>query len=255
MIAAANTRSSFQGLAQIVRFNWTMYGIGSVTFVAVAALAAFVQMPDAARAILLAGATLSAAWLAMSLVVSYWVYDRSRLCRWDWIAAALDSKPRSVVNIHAGFDESSDSLIRAFPNAKLRVLDIFEPAEMTEPSISRAREQSTSVIAAMSTDFRHLPLPDASINLVTLLLSAHELRSTESRRAFFAELRRILAPEGRIVIAEHLRDLPNFIAFGPGFTHFHSRSTWLSAARDGGFVIDKEFSITPFVRIFVIRGK
>ena len=33
------------------------------------------------------------------------------------------------------------------------------------------------------------------------LLSAHELRSEEARSALFAELRRVLGPAGRIVVA------------------------------------------------------
>jgi hypothetical protein len=84
-------------------------------------------------------------------------------------------------------------------------------------------------------------------------LSAHELRSDESRCALFAELRRVLGPAGRVVIAEHLRDWANLLAFGPGFLHFHSRRAWLRCFSRHRFDVHREFSITPFVRVFVLR--
>ena len=80
-----------------------------------------------------------------------------------------------------------------------------------------------------------------------------ELRSVAARGALFTELRRVLGPGGRIVIAEHLRDWANFLAFGPGFLHFHSRRTWADCFSRHRFDIHREFSITPFVRVFVLR--
>jgi hypothetical protein len=49
-----------------------------------------------------------------------------------------------------------------------------------------------------------------------------------------------------------LRDLPNFLCFGAAAFHFLSRRTWLRSFRDGGLVLDREFSITPFMRAFVL---
>ena len=61
------------------------------------------------------------------------------------------------------------------------------------------------------------------------------------------KLRRRLAPHGRAVLVEHLRDWPNLIAFGPGFLHFLSRRTWLHTIAESRLRIVREFSITPFV--------
>jgi ubiquinone/menaquinone biosynthesis C-methylase UbiE len=86
-----------------------------------------------------------------------------------------------------------------------------------------------------------------------LLLSAHELRTDTARGDLFAELRRVLGPGGRVVVAEHLRDWANFAAFGPGVLHFHSRRTWTRCFARHRFDVHAEFSITPFVRVFVLR--
>jgi SAM-dependent methyltransferase len=106
---------------------------------------------------------------------------------------------------------------------------------------------------AEQVDYRHLPLPNGTIDVATLLLSAHELRSDEARGALFTELRRVLGPGGRVVVAEHLRDWANFLAYGPGFLHFHSRRTWIRCFARHRFDVHREFSITPFVRVFVLR--
>lgn len=250
---------------QIVRFNWPFYA--AATAVAVAAPIVIPRLPAFwwVRAPAYAGAGLVALWLVASLVASWIVYDRSRLMQWDWVLQALGFDPLSYINIHAGHDESSEALSRIFKNARGRVFDIFSPAEMTEPSIARARSLARlrslrgprpgrrDEAAAEHVDYRHLPLPSGTIDAAMLLLSAHELRSDEARGALFTELRRVLGPGGRVVVAEHLRDWANFLAYGPGCLHFHSRRTWVRCFSRHRFDVHTEFSITPFVRIFVLR--
>jgi len=240
---------------QIVRFNWPFYATAGV--VTASAPLVIPRLPALwwIRIPASAGFGLVAMWLATSLVASWIVYDRSRLMQWDWVLQALGFKPLSWINIHAGHDESSEALRRLFADARGRVFDIFSPAEMTEPSIARARLSRGTPAAepAERADYRRLPLPNGTIDVATLLLSAHELRTDDARGALFTELRRVLGPGGRVVVAEHLRDWANFLAYGPGFLHFHSRRTWIRCFTRHRFDVHAEFSITPFVRIFVLR--
>lgn len=85
------------------------------------------------------------------------------------------------------------------------------------------------------------------------LLSKDELRSAADRAAWFSEARRCLTRDGRIVLVEHLRDAANFMAFGPGFVHFHSATTWRRARESVGLSCADSFCITAFVRVFVLR--
>ncbi len=240
-----------RGVIQIVRFNWPFYAMS------IAALACAIvivpRIPIAALRLPMAVAAGCAAfWTVGSLLVSFVVYDRSGLTSWNWITRVLPAHRSTWINIHAGLDESTPALT-AMLGSGGRVFDIFDAVEMTEPSIARARRLARNVVAAEPIDYHHLPLPPASVDSAFLFLAAHELRSDRSRTALFEELRRVLAQQGRIIVAEHLRDWANFLAFGPGFLHFHARRTWLRSFRHARLAVDAEFSITPFVRVFVLR--
>ena len=130
-----------------------------------------------ARALLYAATGLSALWIVGSLVASWIVYDRSPLMRWQWIRLALGFEPARWINIHAGLDESTPALRALFTGAAGRVFDMFDPAEMTEPSIAQARRLARNKVKAEPVDFRHLPIATGTIEAALLLLSAHELRT------------------------------------------------------------------------------
>ncbi|MEM7603215.1 MAG: methyltransferase, partial [Verrucomicrobiota bacterium] len=57
---------------------------------------------------------------------------------------------------------------------------------------------------------------------------------------------------GRIVLIEHLRDVPNFLAFTVGFFHFFPRQHWRDRGEKAGFELEEEEKITPFVSAFVL---
>jgi hypothetical protein len=98
-----------------------------------------------------------------------------------------------------------------------------------------------------------LPLENEQLDAAFLIFAAHELREHADRAQLLRGLRPALNRGGRVVIVEHLRDAANFIAFGPGFLHFHSRAQWLEAIAAAGFHVTDEFSLTPFVRVFALQ--
>jgi SAM-dependent methyltransferase len=142
--------------------------------------------------------------------------------------------------------------MRLFPAARHQILDIYLPAEMSEPSIQRARRHAPPLLAPQTTSPFDLPLKDCEGDAVFVIFAAHELRSRESRLKFFCELSRVLRPGGRVVLVEHLRDWKNFLVYGPGAFHFFSRRDWLLIGTQAGFSNAHEVGMTPFVRCFVL---
>lgn len=245
-----------RGVRQIVRFNWPFYAVAAAALAIAPPLIVRLPLPGAVRLVLLAATGLAGFWVAASLIASWIVYDRSPLMRWEWLPRALGFQPEAWINIHSGLDESTPK-VRVLLGERGRVFDMFDPEEMTEPSIARVRRVRLRSLRELrrdeQVDFRHLPVPNGTIEAALLLLSAHELRTDAARIALFTELRRVLGPGGRVVVAEHLRDAANFLAFGPGFLHFHTRRTWTRCFARTRFDIHTEFPITPFVRVFVLR--
>jgi len=242
-----------RGVRQIVRFNWPFYAGATIAMATALLVIGRLPLHAGARVTLYTATGLAAFWIAGSLVASWIVYDRSDLMRWTWIGRALGWQPGAWINIHAGLDESTPALRALFSGTRGRVFDIFDPLEMTEPSIARARRLTPNGVAPEIADYRSLPVPTGDVDTALLLLSAHELRTDRARAALFGELRRVLGPGGRVVVAEHLRDWANFVAYGPGCLHFHSRHVWTRAFASARFAIQQEFAITPFVRVFVLR--
>jgi ubiquinone/menaquinone biosynthesis C-methylase UbiE len=211
--------------------------------------------PAALAGLLILGAVAAVFWLALSLAVSHYVYDRSDLYRWQWIRERIAPNPRHVLNIHAGLDETSLALQEMYPAAEVTILDIYDPVEMTEPSIARARREAHSMLASVKADFRKLPLQTASADLVTVVFVAHELRHAAAKEAFFREAWRVLQPGGCLLLVEHLRDAWNLAAFGPGAFHFFPRREWLRVAAATGFDQSEESSQTVFVHALVFRRR
>jgi ubiquinone/menaquinone biosynthesis C-methylase UbiE len=248
-------RGPFEGVLQIVRYNWTFYVAAVFVSALVFGLVVVIHPPTALAALLILAALAAVFWLALSLAVSYYVYDRSDLYRWQWIRERVAPNPRHVVNIHAGLDETSLALQEMYPAAEVTILDIYDPVEMPEPSIARARREAESMLALVNADFRRLPLETASADLVTVIFVAHELRRAASKEAFFGEVARVVKPGGRLLLVEHLRDAWNLAAFGPGAFHFFPRREWLRVAAASAFELSEEMSRTVFVRALVFRRR
>jgi SAM-dependent methyltransferase len=245
-------RGKWQGMWTIARLNWPFYLAASLVFAG--SMLGFAWV-DSLLLKLVCGAAAAGAFyfLAVSLGVSHWVYDRSDLYRWKWLARALSGdKFEHAVFCHSGFDEASVDLRSRLDLSNWTVLDHYDPQQMTESSIRRARLMFPPTAETLHAAFDRWPLAEQAVDCVFGLLAIHELRSEEERAAWFAEAHRCLKPGGRVVLVEHTRDLANFLAFGPGFMHFHSASSWRRCWRRAGLREIGEFRLTPWVRIFTI---
>lgn len=240
-------RKPLQGVTNIIRFNWHFYLIGFVVFVVLLLIKN--QFSQQIQTLINVGVAVAILTLVISLLVSFYIYDLSGLYQLKWIENANKKK---LLNINAGFDETSEIILNKFPQTDLTICDFYNPDKHTEVSIKRARQAYPPNPKTISVATDKLPFSENSFDRSFAILSAHEIRNENERVHFFKELNRIT--NGQIFVTEHLRDFNNFIAYTIGFFHFHSRKTWLQTFKQANLTIRKEIKSTPFITTFVLEN-
>ncbi len=244
-------RKPYQGVWNIIRFNWHFYVLSFGVLLLIFVLANYVADPYRFSLNILG--FLIIAMTSISLMVSFYVYDLSGLYDLKWLNDLKNAGKSKIVNINAGFDETSMLLKEQFKDSELTVFDFYDPLKHTEISIKRARKAYPPYPYTIQINNSNIPLKDNQADFIFVILSAHEIRIEAERIAFFEELKRILSPKGQIVVVEHLRDLPNFLAYNIGFFHFHSKKIWLKTFEKAKLNIFKEIKITPFISTFILE--
>jgi SAM-dependent methyltransferase len=244
-------RKPLQGVGNIIRFNWPFFAAATVALAALGVAGRMLPEGWALWAWLALGAGLAV--MLIPLGVAVWIYDTSGLYQLPWLKGVALRPGSSILNIHSGFDETSELIRDRFPEASLTVLDFYDPDQHTEASIRRARAAYPPSPETVKVTTTYLPVPDGSADLILLTFAAHEVRDDAERATFFKECRRVLAGGGQIVVTEHLRDWPNFLAWNAGVFHFHSRQTWEKTFEAAGLRIVRESRHTPFVTHFYLK--
>jgi SAM-dependent methyltransferase len=251
MHTAKRQPGSFDGVSQILLYNWHFYAAALALDLVIALLLIKLPLHANYRPALYLVAVPPTFWAGSSILVSYYVYDRSCLYQWHWLATVLKSDAGAWLNIHAGLDQTSVPLRHIFPSSHTKSLDIYAPSEMSEPSIARARRRAHLNPVQETANPAALPQSDSAWDTVFLIFTAHELRTHNAKVKLFRELHRVLKWDGRIVLVEHLRDWKNCLAYGPGCLHFFSRQQWLAVCNETNLRVLEERWITPFVKCFV----
>jgi len=242
-------RKPFQGVWNIIRFNWPFYVL------AAGLLLILFLLSDT----LLDGYSI---WLELlllvtglsvlgSLFISAYVYDLSVLYRLDFLGQA--NSDSTWLNIHAGFDESSVLIEDKFKPKAFCVFDFYDPLKHSEVSIRRARKAYPPYPGTERIITNRLPCDDKTVGTIILFLTAHEIRDDQERVVFFKEVKRVLMDDGKVFVVEHLRNRPNFLAYTLGFFHFHSRATWLRTFEGAGLQLNRELKLNPFIRLFELN--
>lgn len=243
-------RRKFQGVLNILSFNRHFYIIGLLVLALMITLCIIFSVPFLLKAILIIGFLYG---LIIPLIVSAYVYDFSGYYKFEWLKKMQlrDGDDVQLLNINAGFDETSCIINKLFPKSKLKVFDFYNEEKHTEPAIVRARKVSLVFPDTQVIKTNYIQAENDSVDVIFLLSAAHEIRNFDEKVIFLKECKRICKPLGKLVMVEHLRDAPNFFAFTIGFTHFFSKHVWKKAFKEAGFDNFEETKFTPFMSIFV----
>lgn len=242
-------RRKFQGVLNILSFNRHFYisGLGVLALIIISHH--LFKWPDLWYWIIVSAFLYG---LIMPLIVSAYVYDFSGYYDFHWLKnyTIRDSTDNHILNINAGFDETSFIIKNKFPQSDLKVFDFYNAKQHTEPAIIRARKVSLVYPDTRQITSGLIPLIDQSVDVIFLLSAAHEIRTQKEKIQFLKECHRLCKPGGKVIMVEHLRDFPNFLAFTIGVTHFFSGQTWKNAFESADFSSFEETKFTPFMSIF-----
>lgn len=231
-------RQKFQGVGNIVRFNWHFFLLAFLVVLGLGIVYFFVS--GGLKILVLMGILGVIVFTVVPLVVSWYVYDGSDLYDMKWLDKLEIFSPEKVVNIHAGFDEISLFLSSKFPEAELAAFDFYNPKKHTEVSIKRARALYPAYKDTISISTETIPLLDNTTDLIIGFLAFHEIRKDKEKQQFFSEIKRVLKSNGLVIIVEHLRDFPNFLAYNLGAFHFFESKVWQDSFQKSGFKIVKK---------------
>lgn len=245
-------RKPWTGVASIVRFNWPFFIVALVVW----GLAFWFAM-TAHGAWLRYGSCVAllgtSHFLIVALGVSHLVYDRSDLYRWRWLQRIKGiDHVNNAIACYTGFDDSSVQMHAQIKPAAWYVLDHFNPVTMSEPSIQRARKLFPPHRDSIACAYDAWPADVPKAELIIGFLAIHEMRCAKERGAWFCQAKQHLAEGGKILIIEHTRNWANFLAFGPGFLHFHSSAAWRRSWGMAELECVQEFDVTPWIRVFVL---
>ena len=243
-------RRKLQGVLNILSFNRHFYVFGLIALLLIIGSKLVIEWQANLYWIVILAFIYG---LIMPLLVSAYVYDSSGFYNFDWLKKLniADTTDQFNLNINAGFDEASYIIKNILPQSHLQVYDFYDSNQHTEPAIIRARKVSVGYHNTQQINSFSIPLNDNSVDNIFLISAIHEIRKHDEKIQFLKECRRVCKPNGNVIVVEHLRDFPNFLAFTIGFTHFFSKATWRNAFEEAGFTSFKETKFTAFMSVFI----
>lgn len=248
MVGRMSTKPKFRRTTRYIRTHWP----------------AFVGLYLALVAgVLLIGLSLAFDWysfipfsLAIMLVVAYF------LVAYVYVAYRLNDPPggtateflidlaqlqahHRVVCIDLGLKATAVTIAQHLTTGQVTVIDIYNPQSNIGGALRRARGRALRPppdprLNWIDGNIQLLPLPDRSTGAVFMNQILSEFWIPEEREQLLAEVRRILIPEGRLLVAERVRSLANPALTGIVTYPLPTEKEWLGALTKAGFILRRQ---------------
>ena len=249
----------YSGTISTLLYNWPIFG-GALLF-SLIALAASTLVETPWNWIFGIAGVGTLGLIFNILIASFIVYDWGHKREYDRLAELGDlSKANVLIDITCGKLRGTRGLLSHLRQGHYFVIDIYDAEKMTDPALRRAREMEPPLdterrIYQRQGNYSNLPIPHNWADAVYCSFSLHELPNKADQHTIFAEFARILKPNGKLLIAEHGRDLPNFLAFGLGVLSFFSPTTWSNHMTETGFTIRHHERWRGLVHLWIAERK
>ena len=175
------------------------------------------------------------------------VFDDPKRDEWQKpheVMQALGLAPdATVADIGAGTGYFAVRLAHLVPNGRVYAVDI--ETEMVKHLAMRAARQGLANVIAVrgAPDDPRLP---GKVDLALLVDTYHHI---EDREAYFAKLRTLLKPEGRIAVIDFKPEAPA----GPPKEARLSAAAVKAELDKAGFLVTEEFSFLPYQYFLIFR--
>ena len=250
---SSNTR--FQGTARHVYAQWPGYllrygGLVLAFLLIGTGLAIGWQVLVALGVVLLAAVfflMLAALWTANKL------YDTDSLQVNDLLFAMSQALPtNNFANIDLGLRQQAIMLSRHLTTGKITVIDVYNPQLTGDAALARARRQAPSPkpdprLRWYDGQIHLLPLPDSSVTAVFMFQVLSEFSQEGDRVALLREVRRILKPNGRLLIAEQTASWLNWLIVGTNTAKLQPVEYWHDLLQDAGLHVSREENIQGLI--------
>lgn len=145
-----------------------------------------------------------------------------------------------VVCIDLGLRVTALSIARHLTTGKVTVIDVFNPQSNTSAALRRARARAPRTPSDPRLNWIDgstslLPLPDRSVDSVYINQILSEFWIVEEQEQLLDEIRRILIPEGRLLLAEPIRSCRNPLLTGILTYPLPTDRQWRSLLDSAGF--------------------
>ncbi len=184
--------------------------------------------------------------LGAQLWVVHRLYDTGGVDTSKAIYRMSQTRPTDkLLSVDLGIHDSALIVARSLTSGRLHVVDVYNPQMVPHAWLARVRRRRLHTpldprISWYSGSVNLLPLPDHSVRAVFLDQVLSDLVQEGDRHALLQEVRRVLEPNGRLLIAELADSWPNRLRIGPGGVQVEPAAYWTELLTAAGLQLTKQ---------------
>ena len=192
--------------------------------------------------------------ILMSLFASYKLYDQSNLYKPEKLFKRIPfTKNDKGILLHASFDPISRKLENLIEPENLKIYNLYGNRHEDDTSIKISNKVFPPHPNQINIDPTNFKDQSDSIDYIFAITSAHEILTQEKRVKFFKEVKRIMKPNGTLILCEQMRNFINFLFFNVGAFHFVTFKDWEEAITESGMKITKKEKLTNWGTVMYIE--
>ncbi|MFQ5419339.1 MAG: class I SAM-dependent methyltransferase [Anaerolineae bacterium] len=160
-----------------------------------------------------------------------------------------------LVFIDVGWRHRSIAIAGRLTTGQTTIVDVYSPQWAASRALARWRSRLPQAESDPRIFWRNgainlLPLPDASVTTVMMCQVLAEFWQRGDQLTLLQEIRRILTPDGRLLLAEPIRSQTTWIALGAASLHRKAAPYWQNLLVEAGFHIRAQKGLAGIIQCY-----